>query len=389
MTSKYINLPDIDTESPQVFESSEIENEEVLSHSSSNLENGSSIDSNDISTKQAKEKFSNVIIDEDDIDFSGDASHSNANHGFTVRKVSETFEQKLARISRELEELKFETSASTPQEKDRYDSLTTLLSTITRSSTNDKLEGQKFNQHLARMNNVFDELTNNIENMSLGLKKTVEKPRLVETLAVLKLEKRIYAIENRIGAKYLGDCSFSHKDTTIRSHIAELNRMANLVYNPEYNLDLLAGKVAEINSQYEGLLSKERLLGVVQTDISYGQTTQIDNDESAKIHELHQYMKEFEQINHTIPLILKRLKSLHSVHMDIANSVNTVDHIDNILNNMKMDMVKWDQSLDNVQSNVEKSSQSFERSKGDISKSLKSLSEKVDILFSQCRARET
>ena len=389
MTSKYINLPDIDTESPQVFESSEIETEEALSHSSSNLENGSSIDSNDISTKQAKEKFSNVIIDEDDIDFSGDASNSNANHGFTVRKVSETFEQKLARISREMEELKFETSASTPQEKDRYDSLTTLLSKITQSSTNDKMEGQKFNQHLARMNNVFDELASNIENMSLCLKKTVAKPRLVDTLAVLKLEKRIYAIENRIGEKYLGDCSFSHKDTTIRSHIAELNRMANLIYNPEYNLNLLAGKVAEINSQYESLLSKERLLGVVQTDISYGQTTQIDNDESAKIHELHQYMKEFEQINHTIPLILKRLKSLHSVHMDIANSVNTVDHIDNILNNMKMDMVKWNQSLDNVQSNVENSSQSFERSKGDISKSLKSLSEKVDILFSQCRAGET
>lgn len=381
MTSKYVNLPDIDTESPQVFESSAIDHEEVLSRLSSNLDNDSAIDSNEIRTEQAREKFSKVVIDEDDINFSGDTSHANANHGFTVRKVPETVEQKLARISRELEELRFETLNYSPQEKDKCDNLSAWLSDLAQNPTNDTLDGQKFNQHLARMNKVFDEVTSNIESMPLGPKKTVEKPRLVDTLAVLKLEKRIYAIENRIGVKYLRDCSFSHKGTTIRSHIAELSRMANLIYNPEYNLNLLAGKVAEINSEYESLLSKERLLEVVQTDVSLGQTTRIDKGETAKIQELHQYMKEFEEINHTIPLILKRLKSLHSVHMDIASSVGTVGHINDILSDIKTDMIKWNQSLDNVQANVENSSKSFEASKEDISKSLKSLSDKVDLLF--------
>lgn len=387
MADKYTGLPGIDIESAEVFETSDIDSDvDIDAYTGIDAtEKNSDIEEPEIDSGEARSRFSNDILvgDINMVDFLGSITNPSLTRtGYQVNQVDETIDQRLSRIARELEEIKIlQLNDSLNTKTSECDKLVKTLESFARepllSPVND------LNQYNHRIKQVFDEASTRLETASsagTGDSKTPQKPPLVDTSQVLALESRLNAIESVLGSDGATNLqSQAESKPTIQNWLNELSRKLNVLHNPEYQLDTVKQEVSLLTKQIETLASHKKFLDLSHL-VPANPPPQLDsghNQINSKIEDLHEKLPFFNHVNATVPLIVTRLKTLHTVHADLANTVQTVHELDLILNDIKSDMKKWNDSIDVVNANVDNHDKQFQSNKEHINLLFKDLNDKV------------
>lgn len=383
MADKYTGLPGIDIESAEVFETSDIDNDlDIDAYTGVDTsEKNSDIEESEIDSGEARSRFSNDILvgDINMVDFLGSITNPSLTRtGYQVNQVDETVDQRLSRIARELEEIKIlQLNDSSNTNTSECDKLVKTLESLAKepllSPVND------LNQYNHRIKQVFDEASARLETADSGGSKTPQKPPLVDTSQVLTLESRLNAIESVLGSDGATNISLAESKPTIQNWLNELTRKLNVVHNPEYQLDAVKQEVGLLTKQIETLAAHKKFLDLSQL-VPANPPPQLDsghNQINSKIEDLHEKLPFFNHVNATVPLIVTRLKTLHTVHADLANTVQTVHELDLILNDIKSDMKKWNDSIDVVNANIDNHDKQFQSNKEHINLLFEDLNDKV------------
>lgn len=383
MADKYTGLPGIDIESAEVFETSDIDNDlDIDAYTGVDAsEKNSDIEESEIDSGEARSRFSNDILvgDINMVDFLGSITNPSLTRtGYQVNQVDETVDQRLSRIARELEEIKIlQLNDSLNTNTSECDKLVKTLESLAKepllSPVND------LNQYNHRIKQVFDEASARLETAGSGGSKTPQKPPLVDTSQVLTLESRLNAIESVLGSDGATNVSLAESKPTIQNWLNELTRKLNVVHNPEYQLDAVKQEVGLLTKQIETLAAHKKFLDLSQL-VPANPPPQLEsghNQINSKIEDLHEKLPFFNHVNATVPLIVTRLKTLHTVHADLANTVQTVHELDLILNDIKSDMKKWNDSIDVVNANIDNHDKQFQSNKEHINLLFEDLNDKV------------
>ncbi|KAK6456946.1 Dynamitin-domain-containing protein [Scheffersomyces xylosifermentans] len=385
---KYSDLPDIETNSQDVFETSDLESDLDLPHEDvgkSETDNEEIDRGIDINTNEARSKFANsIIVGSGNEDFSGTVVVPVlGKSGYLVESVEETRKQKLTRIARELEELKVSEDSGkdevnapeSTQIKKLSDQLESVLS-------NDKVT-DKVNLHGQQLKQLFEQVSRNVANTGT-LQKSEEKREIVNPSEVLSLEARIHDLESLLGADSLqnlhrkpGKVNPYDSVASIQTHLNDLSRKVNIVHNPEYHIELVSREIEALTTKMDELESKRKFQQIRESAIGKTDTKANSTPFEKKIDELYKALPNFEKSNQVVPLILNRLKSLNTVHSDLATTTQTVGQLDRILGDLKEDFQNWDKSLNTVNENIDKYEVNFEENRASITRQIDELERKV------------
>ena len=254
-------------------------------------------------------------------------------NGYSVAQVEETTEEKLSRISRELEEIKLQyqtASASASASQQQVDQLLTILSEL-------KSENNTTTNKLLRSDQLkIDSLFKHIESDTPAVA-SQNFNRLID------LENRLSVLESAVGGTE--DITTT---TSIQLTINDLLRKISIIENPEYNFDKIRQEVDKLTKELEELDLKRKVLDIdIDNDHDHNDDTSkttttittITIDENMiKLPQINKY-------NQVAPMLLTRLKTLNSIHQEMKNNIDLSNGIDQILNDVQLDLKNWDQTI--------------------------------------------
>lgn len=370
--NKYSDLPDIDNEGQEVFESSDVESEIELPIET---KHDPDIEISSINVEESKELLArNEIIDTTSFDFLGNLSRLN---GYSVAQVEETTEEKLSRISRELEEIKLQdqtASASASASQQQVDQLLTILSEL-------KSENNTTTNKLLRSDQLkIDSLFKHIESDTPAVA-SQNFNRLID------LENRLSVLESAVGGTE--DITTT---TSIQLTINDLSRKISIIENPEYNFDKIRQEVDKLTKELEELDLKRKVLDIDididndhdhNDDTSKTTTTTITTTtitKQDKIDELYEKLPQINKYNQVAPMLLTRLKTLNSIHQEMKNNIDLSNGIDQILNDVQLDLKNWDQTIIKLNDRINDYEDNFAKNSTIVQERISDLILKVDSL---------
>ncbi|KGQ86644.1 dynactin 2 [Candida albicans P78048] len=364
--NKYSDLPDIDNEGQEVFESSDVESEIELPIET---KHDPDIEISSINVEESKELFArNEIIDTTSFDFSGNLSRLN---GYSVAQVEETTEEKLSRISRELEEIKLQdqtASASASASQQQVDQLLTILSEL-------KSENNTTTNKLLRSDQLkIDSLFKHIESDTPAVA-SQNFNRLID------LENRLSVLESAVGGTE--DITTT---TSIQLTINDLSRKISIIENPEYNFDKIRQEVDKLTKELEELDLKRKVLDIdIDNDHDHNDdtsktTTTTTITKQDKIDELYEKLPQINKYNQVAPMLLTRLKTLNSIHQEMKNNIDLSNGIDQILNDVQLDLKNWDQTIIKLNDRINDYEDNFAKNSTIVQERISDLILKVDSL---------
>lgn len=364
--NKYSDLPDIDNEGQEVFESSDVESEIELPIET---KHDPDIEISSINVEESKELFArNEIIDTTSFDFLGNLSRLN---GYSVAQVEETTEEKLSRISRELEEIKLQyqtASASASASQQQVDQLLTILSEL-------KSENNTTTNKLLRSDQLkIDSLFKHIESDTPA----VASPNFNR---LIDLENRLSVLESAVGGTE--DITTT---TSIQLTINDLLRKISIIENPEYNFDKIRQEVDKLTKELEELDLKRKVLDIdIDNDHDHNDdtsktTTTTTITKQDKIDELYEKLPQINKYNQVAPMLLTRLKTLNSIHQEMKNNIDLSNGIDQILNDVQLDLKNWDQTIIKLNDRINDYEDNFAKNSTIVQERISDLILKVDSL---------
>lgn len=386
---KYSDLPDIDGSSRDVYETSDVE-----SDSDAPLDNdlNPDIDNTKSDTNAARSRFHRDVIS-DEIEFLGDIRNRRL-QGYAVVRVDETREEKLARIRRELEELKQTDGQETGGQAKELDDLLVVLESL-KNDTGPTGYYEKRIDDIFKMDlisarkgpdSVKEESTKpaSVKEGPEGSKKSDSLPeaprkpgdtpgKLIGGLEVLLLESRVHSLESVLGYDTVDRGSAPR---SIQNQINDLTRKINIIYNPEFEIGAINQQIRELNREAEKLATNRKLAQIASAGNQHIATTNSTSLET-KVSTLYEKLPEFEAVNVKVPFIINRLKSLHKIHADLGRTIDTVGGIDQTIEELKTDMVSWNRSLQKVNTNLDEQNGLFERNKEEVEKRIAEMSQKL------------
>ncbi|KAK6462533.1 Dynamitin-domain-containing protein [Scheffersomyces coipomensis] len=374
---KYSDLPDIEQDSQELFETSDNDSVIDLSLSKDDVINVKDDDivEESLNANFAKEKFPQTTISEHGkIDFSG--SISNKAFGQTgyvlISGEEESRNEKIARIARELEELKSD-PASSSTESQQLDRLTELLESNTNATVGD-YNDEKFQS-------VFNAISEKVK-VDESISNTIsESTSLVDTSEILELEARLAKVESFVGYDSIIEIQHleqtSERRQSLSAKINDLRLKIGIVNNPQYNISNIKDELSTLRLDIAKYDNERKLHEVKVNTILETPAARVDEKQ---INELYQKLPEFDKINKIVPMVVNRLKSLNAVHSDIGNTVHVVSHLDEILNDIKSDLKTWNESINTVNANLDAYASNFIKNEQEIVSQLNRLDTKVNDL---------
>lgn len=359
--NKYSDLPDIDNEGQEVFESSDVESEIELPIET---KHDPDIEISSINVEESKELFArNEIIDTTSFDFLGNLSRLN---GYSVAQVEETTEEKLSRISRELEEIKLQDQTASASQQ--VDQLLTILSEL-------KSENNTTTNKLLRSDQLkIDSLFKHIESDTPAVA-SQNFNRLID------LENRLSVLESAVGGTE--DITTT---TSIQLTINDLSRKISIIENPEYNFDKIRQEVDKLTKELEELDLKRKVLDIdIDNDHDHNDdtsktTTTTTITKQDKIDELYEKLPQINKYNQVAPMLLTRLKTLNSIHQEMKNNIDLSNGIDQILNDVQLDLKNWDQTIIKLNDRINDYEDNFAKNSTIVQERISDLILKVDSL---------
>lgn len=358
-------LPDIDLDSQDVFETSDQEDETALDKNQNKVVSGDGgittteedIPEYDFDFDETRRRFLKSFITNNKFDFSGTIENNGSESGYQVVDVEETTLEKLTRIQRELEELRLEDPSSI-EEVDKLDSLAKNM-----QHNAEKTEQGVFEKELS-----FDALNLKFKpNLDFDFDFELEMPKLNNDVynesriqQLTDLESALCAIETQIG-------DFSLLDSSIQFKFNDMVRRMQVMEHPEVSLNLVSDHIEQTLKEINKLELSKKAFGVEKTPIA----------KSDKIDDLFQILPNLKTYASQTPILVDRLKSLSKLHNEMIEVTDFAKDIDQSLADTVEDFKKWDSSLKTLNDKINLASTTFKENKNRLDSRMEEIDEQV------------
>ena len=356
-------LPDIDLDSQEVFETSDQEDETALDKNQNQVVSGDGgittteedIPEYDFDFDETRRRFLKSFITNNRFDFSGTIENNGSESGYQVVDVEETTLEKLTRIQRELEELRLEDPSSI-EEVDKLDSL----------AKNMQHNAEKTEQGVFKQEVSFDALNLKFK-PNLDFDFELELPKLSNDVysesriqQLTDLESALCAIETQIG-------DFSLLDSSIQFKFNDMVRRVQVMEHPDVSLNLVSDHIEQTLKEINKLELSKKAFGVEKTPIA----------KSDKIDDLFQILPNLKTYASQTPILVDRLKSLSKLHNEMIEVTDFAKNIDQTLADTVEDFKKWDSSLKTLNDKIDLASTTFEENKNKLDSRMEEIDEQV------------
>lgn len=325
-------LPDIGENG--VYETSDVDEPIDLVEKN---EHNSDIECDPVSIADSRANFAPRVLEASwTVDFLGSANQNDLySSGYRAASVKETPKARLARIERELLEIKDELNDEDHQK------CNLLHEYVTHANAREK------NGHWNYVKEAFE-----LCRPEVTTENDQSTPTVIDHSYILALEEKITYLENAVGS---GNFNLS-------GVIADLRRKIEMASSTLF--EPLQENIKQLNVDLERLLEQKKQLNILTED------SFVESDDTSKFEELYNALPEINRTAAMVPGIITRLKSLSNVHADIGSTVLLSSTIDNVIQDMQKEMQSWKTSLQETNTNLEEYAKVFEQNKADVLASL-------------------
>ena len=316
----------------------------------------------------------------------------------------ESLERKLARIRKEVEEVKSEferrkegAGDSKPHPNDESDSIENISQVLEGvgpvTSDVEKTAARRLMKALSsasRTNGAAEDRESKQPTQSNGTGSAFTinyTPHYQEgnTLAkVSDFDSRLALIETALG---LGATPLPTQDgSTTRAMIPTLNsldrQLETLATSTDASLDKLSRRVRHLTVDAEKL-ERARKAAREADESSDGETQPggppeaDDHDSMSKINALYGTLPTIESLAPLLPAVLDRLRSLRALHADAAAASQTLSKVESRQQDMKIELQSWTEGLEKVESAMAKGEQTMKGNTETIEGWVKELEERT------------
>lgn len=313
-----------------------------------------SIDESNLIVHDSREVFENEIISNINTDF-------NNYNGYKTYRVSETYEQKLLRITNELQELKI---ISDKEMKSNQNQLIENLQNDT-----DVLLSKLKNTNDKEIDTILQKFTDiKLDNINLP---KLENPINENSSKLLELNKRLNKIENKVGLENNEVDPSSTKPQSLQIIINDIYRRINIISNPDFSLNEVTLQVNDLNSKLEIYLRN------FNRYLQDNKNEPLVSITDKKIDLLYNKIKQLPNLKTLIELIINKLKSINNLINNFDLNLKFLNEIKENMNNLSVEVNNWNEKLNNIDDNLNKNIKQFENNKIEIKNWIENLESKI------------
>lgn len=381
MAFTFLELPDIHDETQEIYETSDVESSGTENEAPKQpFVQNEEIDNDAIDVTTAREKFlKNVLVGEVDVDFLGRVPGKQPIYrlGYQILACDETYEQKLSRIRRELEELRLQ-DASVLNKNDpiELDKTLTKLEEAAKSQPVHQLGLEA--EYSDRIRVAFEQANQFLKQTALQKENSGATSAQKDISAILDLESRIHHLERMLGYEDVGlNTVGSRHSVPISTILQETERKLKLVlHSPQLTKELEKLRHLSLDTKRRSAFMHTK--NEDSSDDSPG--PEKNNDREREIDAALEKIPEFNRLSSIVPSVISRLKTLQSVHSDMANAVQVVNDIDLSLTDIHSDMLRWNDSINLLNLKLTAREKTFDQNKKELIAKIDQLSSRLDSL---------
>ncbi|KAK5630015.1 hypothetical protein RRF57_005730 [Xylaria bambusicola] len=328
---------------------------------------------------QARSRFMTSQVDARDVDFSDRVNGKRKSYRASSRRHrilkdgtaeigdlsdednGETLEKKIARLKREIEEVKEEYSKQKTEVAETSSDDTEL---VTLSQALEKLSTQpeEVAGSRARPTRLVCEATKSQEDGGLAPLDNATytltyAPSYDQTHALAKaadFDWRLALLEKAIGiSTATPDLEGSGLPRAILPTLETLqNQIMTLSEASTSSLDSISRRVRTLTQEAEQLEKSRKAAKLAQEELSSAGGPMVEADDAeqiAKINALYGTIPTIESLTPLLPPLLDRLRSLRSIHADAATASDTLERIEQSQSEMASDIKQWREGLEKIE----------------------------------------
>ncbi|KAK8222985.1 Dynamitin-domain-containing protein, partial [Phyllosticta paracitricarpa] len=380
---KYKNLPGLDT-APDVYETPELTEDTTVQASDFTDDSEgviSGIDRRKISTDQARTQFSSSRVDARGVDFSDriryqrrsyrtssrrprSGSHASYEYGDLSDEEDEDLGRKLARLRREVEEVKqeYELRKETAdhdgiEEEDPAAGIAKLSEMLdavyTQRHGGVRGAEAQFERTLKKFARPAPTASADGSIPQQTLVTTKDSQQSAQALAkVSDFDSRLSQIEKALGlnATNMPDIA-SNPPKAILHNLDTLERQLTTITDVSTNsLDAASRRVQKLTQETERLEEARKAARASQEAVSGAYIE--DPERVAKINALYGTLATIEQLSPTLPLVLDRLRTLRLIHTSAGTASATLDDLEKRQGEQAEEIKQWREALAKVEENL-------------------------------------
>ncbi|KAA8895592.1 Dynamitin-domain-containing protein [Sphaerosporella brunnea] len=401
MSSKYAALPDLD-QSQDIYETPDLVSDvstvptSTIPDIDSDDSRSDAIDHTRLRPTDAAARFRNADVDARNVDFSDRISGKRRSYVVGTLQddwdeEEETVEARLARLTREVEELKAQMADKKGKEEVEADKGIVELAAVLEglaTGAEERLQ-RKLLQSTGAVGVVTKTLPpqdredkEDIESGTTAVYKITYAPDHKKTHLlgkVAEFDKRLLAMEQVIGmhASALDNYDLPLPANSILPHLDELSRqMAVLSGSTTSSLDSASRRVKQLAADCEKLAEARKAARLAAID---GES--LESDETvAKINALYGVLPTVEGMKPILPGLLERLRSLRAIHQDAARAADSLTVVETRQEEMGVEIKKWEEALEKVEGLMKTTTGTIEQNVVKVENWVKEIEKKVELL---------
>ncbi|KAI0523773.1 Dynamitin-domain-containing protein [Xylaria bambusicola] len=392
---KYADLPDLDS-APDIYETPELTDDNSTIPTTvdrSPLDNefdddddddgdtdGRGISHSRLRIDQARSRFMPSQVDARDVDFSDRVNGKRKSYRASSRRHrtlkdgtaeigdlsdeedGETLERKIARLKREIQEVKEEYSKQKTEAGDKSSDDTELV-TLSEALEELSTQPEEVAGSRTRPTKPVREATKSQEDGPLA---PVDKatytvtyaPSYDQTHALAKaadFDWRLALLEKAIGISSTAtpDLEGNGLPRAILPTLETLqNQIMTLSEASTSSLDSISRRVRTLTQEAEQLEKSRKAAKLAQEELSSAGGPMVDADDAeqiAKINALYGTLPTIESLTPLLSPLLDRLRSLRSIHADAATASDVLERIEQSQSEMASDIKQWREGLEKIE----------------------------------------
>lgn len=160
---------------------------------------------------------------------------------------------------------------------------------------------------------------------------------------VSSFDSRLSFLEQALGLSSLSDSTEPWKP--VLPTLTNLDHQVNFLvkHTTSSSLETLSSRVRQLSSEAAALSSPQ------PQDSSSEHTSQPDPSTTTKIHNLHATLPTIESLSSLLPHVLDRLHSLRAIHADVASASERLRAVEDAQREMKEEIDSWKKGLEGVE----------------------------------------
>ncbi|KAJ1740261.1 hypothetical protein LPJ55_004551 [Coemansia sp. RSA 990] len=390
VASKYANLPDIDTEQPDVYETPDVPEEESFDDeaevplsediSTDTVPTGEAaarfrVSSGDIDPKSALARYQRSLLRTLQLESLSGDKEVYSGSGTSSVQLSETPEQRLRRLVYEAQELRgqLETSAGGKETKQSV-SLMKLVSGLHDELAQLSLQTEKGNSESAQL------LWKQLDEPSTS--KDQDKPvARTEPTNISAFEQRIATLEKLIGANSTLMTEDSFVGHNLVETVARLRQQIEILADPQ-RVEGIQRRVKQMLVEMDRLELANMQANKAATEASEGKgtnaTVRLDPGTIKRVDELYEKMSNIDSLIELAPATARRLQSLSKLHAEAAEAVSRISRMENEQGSISEELATMKEVAASLKSSIAENSETLKANVGHIDSRIAALNERLD-----------